>query len=118
MKFLLMLLAATLIPCTTGFTVLRHCGVSCTVPSSRSSSNSRLYEKISRKRREQLGIGDDQDEYDLGQALETNTDPLITKIVAGSFIVVVIALLVVAIVIPATTDYGGACNPLLTGGRC
>ena len=78
-----------------------------------------LYEKISEKRRKQLGIEEGEDEYDLGRALEVNTDPLISKIVAGSFILVMITLLVVGVVIPYTTDYGeGVCNPLLTGGRC
>ena len=77
------------------------------------------FAKISNDRREQLGIGDDEDEYDLGVALNTNTDPLITKIIAGSFILVVIGLLTVGVIIPATADYGdGVCNPLLTAGRC
>lgn len=75
--------------------------------------------RINIKRRKQLGISDDEDEYDLGVALEQNTDPLITKIIAGSFILVVIALLVAGIVVPSMTDYGeGVCNPILTGGRC
>ena len=75
--------------------------------------------KISKERRDQLGIGDDEDEYDLGVALNTNTDPLITKIIAGSFIAAMIVLLVVGLVIPSMTDYGdGVCNPLLTAGRC
>lgn len=74
---------------------------------------------ISGSRRQQLGIGDNEDEYDLGVALANNTDPFITKVVAGSFILVVIALLVAGIIVPATTDYGeGVCRPLLTGGRC
>lgn len=74
---------------------------------------------ISGSRRAQLGIADDEDEYDLGVALQNNTDPFITKVIAGSFIVAVIALLVAGIIIPATTDYGeGVCRPLLTGGRC
>ena len=78
-----------------------------------------LKSTISQKRREQLGIGENEREYDLGVALETNTDPLITKIIAGSFILVVIALLVAGIVVPSLTDYGeGVCNPILTGGRC
>lgn len=74
---------------------------------------------ISGSRRQQLGIADNEDEYDLGVALANNTDPFITKVIAGSFILVVIALLVAGIIIPATTDYGeGVCRPLLTGGRC
>ena len=64
-------------------------------------------------------MSDDEDEYDLGVALNANTDPLITKIIAGSLIVVIIALLVVGLIIPLTTDYGdGVCNPALTAGRC
>ena len=64
-------------------------------------------------------MADDDREYDLDKALETNTDPFITKIIAGSFILVVIALLVVGIVVPSFTDYGeGVCNPITTGGRC
>ena len=78
-----------------------------------------LFGKISQERRRQLGILDDEEEYDLGYALETNTDPLISKIIAGSLIVVVIALLAVGVIIPLTTDYGeGVCNPILNAGRC
>lgn len=87
--------------------------------SSRVSSSTQLFEKISDQRRKQLGIGEGEDEYDLGKALENNTDPLISKIIAGSFILAMIALLVVGVIIPYTTDYGeGVCNPLLTAGRC
>mmetsp|Transcript_5892 Transcript_5892/g.7517 ORF Transcript_5892/g.7517 Transcript_5892/m.7517 type:complete len:157 (+) Transcript_5892:86-556(+) len=75
--------------------------------------------EISQKRRQQLGIPDDEREYDLDVALNTNTDPLITKIIAGSFILVVIALLVFGIVMPSLTDYGeGVCSPIQNGGRC
>lgn len=82
-------------------------------------SRIQLHEKISDKRRKQLGIGEGEDEYDLGVALNTNTDPLISKIIAGSFILVMISLLVVGVIIPYTTDYGeGVCNPILTQGRC
>jgi hypothetical protein len=79
-----------------------------------------LYAKrITDKRRKQLGIADDEDEYDLDFALDRNTDPFITKVIAGSLILSIATLLVYAIVIPATTDYGeGVCNALLTGGRC
>ena len=78
-----------------------------------------LHAKISEKRRKELGIADDEDEYDLGMALDTNTDPLISKIIAGSLIVVILGLLIVGVVIPLTTDYGeGVCNPILTQGRC
>jgi hypothetical protein len=74
---------------------------------------------ISVSRREKLGISDDEDEYDLDVALNNNTDPFITRVIAGSFILAVIVLLVIGIIIPATTDYGeGVCQPLLTGGRC
>ena len=74
--------------------------------------------KINNQRRKQLGIADDEDEYDLDFALENNTDPFISKVIAGSLIVTITALLVAGIVIPATTDFGDACVPLLTGGRC
>ena len=75
--------------------------------------------RISDKRRKQLGIADNEDEYDLGLALQANTDDTISKIVAGSFIIAMIALLVAGIVIPATTDYGdGVYNALARGGRC
>jgi hypothetical protein len=74
---------------------------------------------ITDKRRKQLGIPDGDDEYDLGMALRNNTDDTISKIIAGSLIVAILALLVAGIVIPATTDFGeGVCQPLLTGGRC
>lgn len=75
--------------------------------------------KISPQRRKQLGIADEEDEYDLGVALSSNTDPLITKIIAGSLIVAILSLLVVGVIIPSTTDYGeGVCNPIVTQGRC
>jgi len=75
--------------------------------------------KIANSRRKKLGIADDEDEYDLEMALDNNTDPFITKVIAGSLILSITALLVAGIVIPATTDYGeGVCNALLTGGRC
>ena len=83
------------------------------------TTSTRIFEKISKERRQQLGIGDDEDEYDLGVALAQNTDDFISKVVAGSLIVTILCLLVAGIVIPATTDYGdGICNALLTGGRC
>ena len=75
--------------------------------------------KISDKRRRQLGIGDNEDEYDLSMALDVNTDSSISKIVAGSLILTILVLLVYGLLIPLTTDYGdGVCNPLLTQGRC
>mmetsp|Transcript_25315 Transcript_25315/g.29815 ORF Transcript_25315/g.29815 Transcript_25315/m.29815 type:complete len:153 (+) Transcript_25315:65-523(+) len=81
--------------------------------------NKNAGKQISDKRRDQLGIPDDEDEYDLGAALNANTDPLITKIIAGSFILVVAALLVAGIIVPSLADYGeGVCNPIKTGGRC
>eukprot|EP00970_Alexandrium_tamarense_P017679 scaffold10626_cov108-Alexandrium_tamarense.AAC.2 len=74
---------------------------------------------INQKRRQQLGISDEEDEYDLDVALNANTDAGITKIIAGSFILVMIALLVVGLVIPSLTDYGeGVCSPIQSGGRC
>mmetsp|Transcript_21891 Transcript_21891/g.51896 ORF Transcript_21891/g.51896 Transcript_21891/m.51896 type:complete len:96 (+) Transcript_21891:16-303(+) len=75
--------------------------------------------KMNKARRKKLGVNDDEEEYDLEMALDNSTDPLITKIIAGSLILSILALLVFGLVIPATTDYGeGVCNPLLTGGRC
>mmetsp|Transcript_1731 Transcript_1731/g.3698 ORF Transcript_1731/g.3698 Transcript_1731/m.3698 type:complete len:117 (-) Transcript_1731:289-639(-) len=80
---------------------------------------SSLRMKIDPKRRKELGISDDEEEYDLDVALAANTDPGITKIIAGSFIVAVLALLVVGLVIPSITDYGdGVCSPIQNGGRC
>jgi len=76
-------------------------------------------DKISKKRRDQLGISDDEDEYDLGMALDRNTDPFITKVIAGSFILVLLALLVVGVIEPSLTDYGeGVCNPIRSAGKC
>jgi len=75
--------------------------------------------KMTVSRRKKLGVNDDEEEYDLEMALDNSTDPLITKIIAGSLIISILTLLVVGLVIPATTDYGdGVCNPLITGGRC
>ena len=75
--------------------------------------------KMTKARRKKLGVNDDEEEYDLEMALDNSTDPLITKIIAGSLILSIMALLIVGLVIPATTDFGeGVCNPLLTGGRC
>jgi hypothetical protein len=75
--------------------------------------------KLTSERRRQLGIADDEDEYDLDRALESNTDPLISKLIAGSLIVVLLGLLILGVVIPSFTDYGeGVCNPILTAGRC
>lgn len=74
---------------------------------------------MSPQRRKQLGIADDEDEYDLDKALENNTDPLISKIVAGSLIIVILGLLIVGVVVPSLTDYGeGVCSPIQNGGRC
>ena len=75
--------------------------------------------KINIAQRKKLGMNDDEEEYDLNVALENSTDPFISKLIAGSLIVSIFSLLIYAIVIPATTDYGeGVCNALLTGGRC
>ena len=62
------------------------------------NSSSFSLHMIDQKRKNQLGISDDEDEYDLYRALDVNTDKGITKIVAGSFILVMIALLVVGLV--------------------
>ena len=75
--------------------------------------------KMTRARRKKLGVNDNEEEYDLEMALDNSTDPLITKIIAGSLILSITALLVAGLIIPLTTDYGeGVCNPLLTSGRC
>jgi hypothetical protein len=79
-----------------------------------------LYAKLTEKRKKELGVADDEDEYDLSKALDANTDPLITKIIAGSLIFVIIGLLIVAVIVPLTTDYtdSGLCNPIVNAGRC
>jgi len=76
--------------------------------------------QISKKRREQLGIIEGEDEYDLDFALDANTDPFITKIIAGSLILAILALLVFGVIVPNyLTDYGeGVCNPIRNAGRC
>jgi hypothetical protein len=82
------------------------------VPVPTSTSSSLLHGQISKERRKQLGINDADGEYDLDKMLDANTDPLISKIIAGSLIVTIIALLVVGVIVPVTTDYGdGVCNP-------
>ena len=74
---------------------------------------------MTKGRRKILGVNDDEEEYDLEMALDNSTDPLITKIIAGSLILSILALLMFGLVIPLTTDYGdGVCNALLNGGRC
>lgn len=73
---------------------------------------------ISPKRREELGLTDEDDEYDLGVALANNTDDTISKIIAGSLILAIASLLVVGLVIPNTTDFGQACVPSKHAGRC
>lgn len=92
--------------------------VSSTVAMSATKKEAPFSNKMTADRRKKLGVADDEDEYDLDVALDNNTDPFITKVVAGSLIVSILSLLVYAIVIPATTDFGNACTPLLTGGRC
>lgn len=99
-------------------------GVTFTTTGTSSTTTTALFvnrgnKQISNERRKQLGLPDDADEYDLDKALENNTDPLITKIIAGSFIITIIALLVVGVIIPYTTIYDdGICNPIANGGRC
>ncbi|KAL9189609.1 hypothetical protein ACHAXT_009284 [Thalassiosira profunda] len=84
-----------------------------------SLSSATCLHMINQKRRKELGLGDEDREYDLDVALSNNTDAGITKIIAGSFILVMIALLVVGLVIPSITDYGeGVCSPIQNGGRC
>lgn len=83
------------------------------------SDNEVQNRKISNTRRKQLGIAEYEDEYDLDIALDSSTDPFITKVIAGSLILSIAALLVAGVIIPATADYGeGVCNPILTNGRC
>lgn len=78
-----------------------------------------LLARLSDKRKKELGVADDEDEYDLSQALNANTDPLITKLIAGSLIIVMIGLLTVAVIIPLTSEtVDGLCNPILNAGRC
>ena len=75
--------------------------------------------KFTNSQRKKYGMNDEDDEYDLDMALDQNTDPIITKIIAGSFIVAVLALLVAGVIIPSLTDYGeGVCSPIQNGGRC
>ncbi|GMH68823.1 hypothetical protein TrRE_jg711 [Triparma retinervis] len=52
-------------------------------------------------------MNDDDFEYDLDQALNNNTDPFITKVIAGSLIVVILGLLVVGVIIPLTAPIDG-----------
>jgi hypothetical protein len=78
-----------------------------------------LSARLSDKRKKELGVADDEDEYDLSQALNANTDPLITKLIAGSLILVLLGLLTVAVIIPLTSEtVDGLCNPILNAGRC
>ena len=78
-----------------------------------------LLARLSDKRKKELGVADDEDEYDLSQALNANTDPLITKLIAGSLILVLLGLLTVAVIIPLTSEtVDGLCNPILNAGRC
>ena len=75
---------------------------------------------MNKKRREQLGLEDGDDENDLDQALRNNTDDTISKIIAGSLIVTLSGLLIWGLVLPQVTDYGGdgVCVPARNGGRC
>lgn len=66
-----------------------------------------------------MGLGDgDNEEYDLDVALSQNTDSTISKVIAGSFIFTIFALLWIGIIKPALNPVEGMCNPLLTQGRC
>mmetsp|Transcript_22869 Transcript_22869/g.51837 ORF Transcript_22869/g.51837 Transcript_22869/m.51837 type:complete len:117 (-) Transcript_22869:397-747(-) len=110
--------------------ILAFCVITCSgfAPSNRlQQSKVQRYEEhsavtlrmINQQRRNQLGIGEDEDEYDLDEALRVNTDDTISKIVAGSFIAVMIALLYFGLIQPQLTDYGeGVCSPIQNGGRC
>lgn len=109
---------ANVLTLSEGFVLARaSCSTSCTT--TRHSIIFAKGNKFTNERRKKLGINEDDDEYDLDVALNNNTDPLISKIVAGSLIITLIALLAVGVIIPYTTDYGeGVCNALLTQGRC
>jgi hypothetical protein len=90
-----------------------------TSDSSKSHKSFVLMARLSDKRKKELGVADDEDEYDLSQALNANTDPLITKLIAGSLILVILGLLTVAVIIPLTSEtVDGLCNPILNAGRC
>jgi hypothetical protein len=107
---------ASLLTLAEGFVVRTTCHAA---SKQRHSTLSAKGNKFTNERRKKLGINEDDDEYDLDVALNNNTDPLISKIIAGSLIVTLMALLVVGVIIPYTTDYGeGVCNALLTQGRC
>jgi hypothetical protein len=113
-------LLASLLAVTSGFSIAEPSALA--IGKARLAPRTVLYAgngRFTNEQRRKLGMDEDDDEYDLDMALENNTDPLITKIVAGSFIVSILALLLVGFIIPYTTDYGeGVCNALLTGGRC
>uniref|UniRef100_A0A7S2DW16 Uncharacterized protein n=1 Tax=Octactis speculum TaxID=3111310 RepID=A0A7S2DW16_9STRA len=63
------------------------------------TERSRSKGKYTKARQGKMGTLDGE-EYDLDAALAANTDDTITKIIAGAFIAVMIALLVNAILIP------------------
>ena len=113
---------ALLLTLSSGFTIPASTGLSSAAVSRQEALALAAWKgngRFSDERRKELGINDEDDEYDLDMALENNTDPFITKVVAGSFIVTMIGLLVVGLIVPYTTDYGeGVCNPMLTSGRC
>ena len=88
-------------------------------PPSFASSSSSL--SISKKRREELGLAEEDVEYDLDAALATNTDPLITKIIVGSFTLVMVALIVFGFFLPyldSTQTDLGYCVPMQNNGKC
>ena len=107
---------------TEGFGIIPHSnGGLLVVKKSTSSTSSTKLEmaKFTNSQRKKYGMNEEDDEYDLDMALDQNTDPIITKIIAGSFIVAVLALLVAGVIIPSLTDYGeGVCSPIQNGGRC
>jgi hypothetical protein len=127
-----LIVASLLLVCVSGFTIPQSnklvAGVGVVGATRTAPRTARLFarpnsdkkgKQISAERRKQLGIPSDSDEYDLDVALANNTDPFISKLIAGSLILVILGLLVVGVIIPSLTDYGeGVCNPLLTGGRC
>ena len=92
-----------------------------TLASNKASTLNPLFanKKYSQERRKKMGLGEgDGEEYDLDVALSQNTDSTISKVIAGSFILTIFALLYVGIIQPALNPVEGVCNPMLTQGRC
>jgi hypothetical protein len=76
---------------------------------------------IKKDRRDQLGLGAEDDEYDLQMALDNNTDRTIVKIVAAAAFVSIVGGLVVGVLLPlldGSQASEGFCVPAQNGGRC